>query len=121
MRESLAVILRKQLSSSDMSEDLRYAWLIWSRRHGIDPNEVVGDQVIEVDTEAKTITYIGFDLCEKGHRHCDWETGGTKARQSVRVVKLETTPAVFPEDHDDTCERWHSLDQPWDARVVLAS
>jgi hypothetical protein len=90
------LILRETLPPSDTSEDLRDAWKLWCRRYGIDPGEVVGEQVIEVDTEANTIKYIGYDLCEKGHRNVDWDGGGTKASQSVRVVQLSLTPDPPP-------------------------
>lgn len=101
------MIVKKQLPPPSMPEDLRDEWKVWCRRYGIDPSEVVGDQTITIDTEAKTITYVGYDLCEKGHRHIDWD--GRAARQSTRIVKLETTPAPFPRDDvsvDDTCKSW---------------
>lgn len=79
-----------------MPKDLLEAWKLWCRRYGIDPGEVVGEQVIEVDTDAKTIKYIGYDLCEKGHRAADWDGGGTQALQSVRVVQLEIQPDPPP-------------------------
>lgn len=113
------MILRQEVVSADWSDGMRVAWQLWFRQHGILSGEAVGDQAIEVDTEANTISYVGYDLCEKGHRYPDWPGGGTKAAQSVRVIHMKTTPMPFPGSGDlpeaDSC-KCRTVMPPWPER-----
>lgn len=80
------------------SEPERLAWCEWLRHHTIDPDHVVGNPedggFIEIDTDARRIRYLAYDVNENGRRYPTPDL--TRASTSVRTVQLEAAPSDFP-------------------------
>jgi len=79
-----------------VAENERLAWCEWLRQHSIDPDTVavVPPGFIEVDSDARLIRYLAFDVNENGNRYV--APCGRCASTSVRVVQLESPPSDFP-------------------------
>lgn len=79
-------------------EDERQAWCDWLRHHTINPNAVVVPGFIEADFDTYRVSYLTFDLDERGRRYFGPDTGDVA--KSVRVLQLEARPSPFPEQCD---------------------
>lgn len=99
------MIYREESVEFPLPKDVREAWCHWLRRHSIDPAHVSAHGPIEVDTDARTIRFMAYDLDEDGCRHA--APDGKTAAQSTRTMQLTAALAPFPE----VLERW--LTRPW--------
>lgn len=76
-------------------EDTRQAWCTWLRHHTIDPHDVAVPGFIEVDSDVYRISYLTYDLDDRGRRYV--VPGEDRVATSVRVMQLEARPSPLPE------------------------
>lgn len=88
------MITRRELTGMP-PEHVRLAWCDWLRWHTIDPCDVAVIGFIEIDTDARQVRWLSYDLNDKGHKYFDPKT--QRAAQSVHVMQLEAVPSPFPD------------------------
>lgn len=90
------MIARQEFPSIPPEAD-RLVWCDWLRHHTIDPNQVVAlDGFIEVDSDARQIRYLAYNLNAEGNKFVD-PNNDERASMSVRVLQLEARPSSFPQ------------------------
>jgi hypothetical protein len=73
--------------------EIHTALLTWARRHGIDPNDAVGTQIVEVDDDARQIHVEVYARDEEGQI----AIVGGEAITELRCIQLEAPALALPD------------------------